>query len=60
MKALPVLLTTEDMRDLGVSSVGHRRRMLESVKAIRGGLDPGTNTGKPKQRLAKASGAKSR
>jgi len=27
-------LTAEDLRDLGVVSVGHRRRLLDAVKAL--------------------------
>jgi SAM domain (Sterile alpha motif) len=27
-------LTAEDLRDLGIASVGHRRRLLEAIKAL--------------------------
>jgi class 3 adenylate cyclase len=27
-------LTTEDLRDLGIASVGHRRRLLDAIKAL--------------------------
>jgi class 3 adenylate cyclase len=29
-------LTAEDLRDLGVASVGHRRRLLDAIAALRG------------------------
>ena len=29
-------LTTEDIKELGVASVGHRRQLLEAIAALRG------------------------
>ena len=33
-------LTVEDLKDLGISSIGHRRRLLEAISAIREGGSP--------------------
>jgi hypothetical protein len=33
-------LTAEDLKDLGISSIGHRRRLLEAISAIREGGSP--------------------
>jgi SAM domain (Sterile alpha motif) len=33
-------LTTEDLKDLGITSVGHRRRPLEAIVALREGDEP--------------------
>jgi SAM domain (Sterile alpha motif) len=33
-------LTTEDLKDLGIASVGHRRRLLEAIAAPREGDEP--------------------
>ena len=33
-------LTTEDLKDLGITSVGHRRRLLEAIAALREGDEP--------------------
>jgi hypothetical protein len=33
-------LTTEDLKDLGVKSVGHRRRLLNAIALLRGDLSP--------------------
>jgi hypothetical protein len=33
-------LTTEDLKDLGIASVGHRRRPLEAIAAPREGDEP--------------------
>jgi len=27
-------LTVEDLRDLGIASIGHRRRLLDAIKAL--------------------------
>ena len=35
-------LTAEDLKDLGVASVGHRRQLLEAIAAMRG--DTGQTT----------------
>src|SRR5215468_6325710 len=33
-------LTAEDLKDLGVSLVGHRRRLLKAIAALNTGADP--------------------
>ena len=33
-------LTAEDLKDLGIASVGHRRRLLEAITALREGGEP--------------------
>jgi class 3 adenylate cyclase len=33
-------LTAEDLRDLGVASVGHRRRLLDAIAALRADASP--------------------
>src|SRR3954449_10375582 len=33
-------LTAEDLRDIGITSVGHRRRLLEAIAALRAGAAP--------------------
>src|SRR5438270_11156428 len=33
-------LTAEDLKDLGITSVGHRRRLLEAITALREGGKP--------------------
>ena len=33
-------LTAEDLKDLGITSVGHRRRLLEAITALREGGNP--------------------
>ena len=38
-------LTGEDLRELGVASVGHRRRLLDAIAALPSGApQPGTET----------------
>src|SRR5262245_61689353 len=39
-------LTTDDLRDLGVASVGHRRRLLDALDAL-GEETPNENLSKP-------------
>jgi hypothetical protein len=34
-------LTGEDLRELGVASVGHRRRLLDAIAALRSATGPG-------------------
>jgi class 3 adenylate cyclase/tetratricopeptide (TPR) repeat protein len=34
-------LTAEDLRDIGVNLVGHRRKLLAAISALRGGVIPG-------------------
>src|SRR3954463_16509086 len=43
MEVLP-RLTAEDLRDLGVDSVGHRRKLLSSIATFHHGI---TSAGKP-------------
>jgi hypothetical protein len=33
-------LTSEDLRDLGISRVGHRRRLLDAIAALRTATEP--------------------
>jgi class 3 adenylate cyclase len=33
-------LTADDLRDIGVNLVGHRRKLLAAVAALRGGMEP--------------------
>jgi class 3 adenylate cyclase len=33
-------LTAEDLKDLGVNLVGHRRRLLTAIASLRGGREP--------------------
>jgi len=33
-------LTAEDLREIGVASVGHRRRLLDAIAALRGADAP--------------------
>jgi class 3 adenylate cyclase len=33
-------LTAEDLRDLGIASVGHRRRLLDAIKALPADIEP--------------------
>ena len=40
-------LTAEDLKDLGVSIVGHRRKLLDAVAALRAGTDLKTATTAP-------------
>ena len=49
MQVLPKL-TAEDLKDLGITMVGHRRILLEAIAALR----------EPAPRPAPASGARSR
>jgi hypothetical protein len=37
-------LTGEDLRDLGVTAVGHRRRLMDAILALRTGSQPVTTT----------------
>ena len=37
-------LTAEDLRELGVASVGHRRRLLDAIAALRDGLPAAEET----------------
>jgi SAM domain (Sterile alpha motif) len=37
-------LTAEDLKDVGVSLVGHRRRLLEAIAALRTGAPPASET----------------
>jgi SAM domain (Sterile alpha motif) len=39
--ALLPRLTNEDLKDIGVTSVGHRRRLLDAIAALRGEPDGG-------------------
>jgi class 3 adenylate cyclase/predicted ATPase len=36
-------LTAEDLRDLGITSVGHRRRLLDAIAALREGNERGSS-----------------
>ena len=38
--ALLPALTAEDLRELGIAAVGHRRRLLEAIAALRVGRCP--------------------
>jgi len=38
-------LTSEDLKDIGVNPVGHRRRLLAAISALRGGGAPGSVAG---------------
>lgn len=42
-------LTADDLRDLGISSVGHRRQLLDAISPLRADLEPaeGPNEGSP-------------
>jgi hypothetical protein len=33
--------TSDDLKEIGVSAIGHRRRMLDAIAALRGGADRG-------------------
>jgi class 3 adenylate cyclase len=46
-------LTAEDLKDLGITSVGHRRLLLDAIAALRTGAMPGGEAGHP----LKAQGA---
>ena len=48
-------LTPEDLKDLGVTSVGHRRRLLEAIDALRSNEVPVGNPGPAPQSLATPS-----
>jgi len=37
-------LTAEDLRDLGIASVGHRRRILDAIKALPPDTSPASST----------------
>jgi class 3 adenylate cyclase/predicted ATPase len=38
-------LTADDLKDLGVALVGHRRRLLDAIGALRGDAEPGESGG---------------
>src|SRR3954452_19655195 len=38
-EVLPTL-TVDDLKDLGIASIGHRRRMLEAIAALRSQTSP--------------------
>src|SRR6266550_2380798 len=40
-------LTTEDLKDLGVTLVGHRRRLLDAIAALGAEVPTATVTGRP-------------
>jgi class 3 adenylate cyclase/tetratricopeptide (TPR) repeat protein len=49
-------LTAEDLRDLGVTLVGDRRRLLDAIAALRGGAEPLADRGPPfEPRLSSAA-----
>ena len=48
-------LTPDDLKDLGVTSVGHRRRLLEAIDALRSNEVPVGNPGPAPQSLATPS-----
>jgi hypothetical protein len=37
-KTVPPNLTAEDLKDLGVSALGHRRKLLDAIAALRSTL----------------------
>jgi hypothetical protein len=41
-------LTGEDLKDLGVSIVGHRRKLLDAIAALRANREPKTAPAGPK------------
>src|SRR5215467_4854746 len=41
-------LTAEDLKDLGVSVVGHRRKLLDAIAALRADAEPKTAPAAPK------------
>jgi class 3 adenylate cyclase len=41
-------LTAEDLKDLGVSIVGHRRKLLDAIAALRADTEPKTAPAAPK------------
>ena len=43
-------LTADDLKDLGVALVGHRRKLLDAIAALRDGTKP------PAQEVAQANG----
>ena len=42
-----VRLTAEDLRELGVASIGHRRRLLDAIAALAAGEAVGSVSGSP-------------
>jgi class 3 adenylate cyclase len=42
-------LTAEDLKDLGVTSVGDRRRLLDAIAALRGGAPPAADRRPPSE-----------
>jgi hypothetical protein len=42
-------LTTEDLKDLGVTLVGDRRRLLDAIAALHHGASTVTDTGPPSE-----------
>src|SRR5262249_46477967 len=56
-------LTAEDLIGLGVISIGHRRKLLAAIAALRGGTDAALNapaTSQQAERLATSVGAERR
>ena len=50
-------LTAEDLREIGVASVGHRRRLLDAIAALRGADAPSAT---PSPRRTRTHGPPSR
>ena len=59
-------LTAEDLKDLGVSIVGHRRKLLDAIAALRADTEPKTapaaptSAARPTFASAEAAGIKGR